>query len=85
MVVPVDPFGGGQFYIGQIPPFENLVNQFSLVQADRGLHQGVVVGVPDTANGGLDVGLSEVGAEAETRVLLNLTTVSSQGGRCFRW
>lgn len=53
-VVPVDPFGGGQLDLGQGLPGPLGFDQFGLVEADRGFHQGVVVGVADRADGGGD-------------------------------
>ena len=58
VVVPVDPAGGGVLDVGEglvRPVVEDRgVNAFGLIQPDYGLHQRVVVGVADGADGGDD-------------------------------
>src|SRR3954451_9095984 len=56
-VVPVDPFGGGGLDgCPALPglPVAAVVDQFYLVQADRGFHEGVVQGIADAADGASD-------------------------------
>jgi hypothetical protein len=60
-VVPVDPLGGEHLDVGQpverTPPERRVrADGVGLVQADGGLGQGVVVGVPDRADRGLETG-----------------------------
>lgn len=73
-VVPVDPVGGEYFDVGY--PVERaaakgrvFTHGFGLVQADRGLGQGVIVGIPDRADRWLRSGQREGLTEAHRGVL----------------
>lgn len=69
VVIPVDVLGGGEFDVGQRPPWPSGLDQLGLEEADRAFHEGVVVGVADAADGGCDAGRVQVFGEPETRVL----------------
>ncbi len=69
MAVPVDPLGGGQLDLGQCSPRPAGLDQLGLEESDRGLHQGIVVGVADRSDRRGDAGPVEVFGERERRVL----------------
>jgi protein-S-isoprenylcysteine O-methyltransferase Ste14 len=46
-VVPVHPFQGGGFDLVQVSPWPFRLDELGLVQADRGLGQGIVVSITD--------------------------------------
>jgi hypothetical protein len=50
VTVPVDPFGGGEFDLGKRLPGPTGLDQLGLEQADRGLHEGIVVGVTNRSD-----------------------------------
>ena len=47
MVEAVDPFEGGKLDCFDVAPGTALTNHLGLVQADGGLGQGIVAGIPD--------------------------------------
>ena len=59
MIVPVDPFEGGEFDRFEAPPGAASSDEFGLVQPDDGLRQGVVAGVSYPAHRGFDPGLRQ--------------------------
>ena len=59
MIEKVDPFQGRVLDGVDMPPRTAMVNDFGLVQADDGLGQRVVVGIPDAAYRRLDAGLRQ--------------------------
>ena len=59
MVVPVDPFEGGEFDRLEAPPGTAPGDEFGLVQPDDGLCQGVVAGISCPADGGFDPGVRQ--------------------------
>lgn len=73
-VVPVDPGGGDLFQVGQgadgaVPERGAVADAFGLVQPDRGLGEGVVVGIAHAADRGLQALQQERLAEADRGVL----------------
>jgi len=69
MVEPVHPRQGGEFHRVPVGPGA-AVNDLRLVQAVDGLGQGIIVGVPDAADGGFDACLLEAFGIADRYVLL---------------
>ena len=59
VVVPVDPFQGGEFDVVEAFPGAAVVDQFGFEQADLGFGQGVVQGVTDRADAGRSTGLGQ--------------------------
>ena len=78
VVVPVDPLGGSEFYIGQVSPVWLWFDEFGFVQTDRRFHQGVVQGVAYRSDGGVDSGCGEVLGEPQTCVLASGVAVMEQ-------
>lgn len=69
VVVPVDPFEGGDLdLVGRLPGSAGF-DQFGLVEADGGLGQGVVVGVADAADRRVDTSGGEAFGERDRGVL----------------
>nr|WP_254707348.1 hypothetical protein [Streptomyces lunaelactis] len=68
IVEPVAPFRGDEFDIGQAVPGATRLDQLGFVEADVGFHEGVVQGVPDRTDRGVDAGLEEMGGEREGRI-----------------
>jgi hypothetical protein len=52
MIGPVNPFQRGELDRFETSPWSAATNHFSLVQADDGFGQGVVVGIADAARPG---------------------------------
>ena len=69
VVEPVDPFQRRELDVGERLPGAFAADLLGLEQADRGLGQGVVVGVADAAHGRVDAGVDEPLGEGETDVL----------------
>src|SRR5215213_10048613 len=69
VVVPVDPFQGGQLNLGEGAPRPFAVDLLGLEKPDRGFGQRVVVAIADAADGRVDAGLDEPTGEREARVL----------------
>ena len=61
MVVPVDVFEGGEGGVVQVSPGSPLVDQFSLVETDSGLCQGVVIAVALASYRGHDLAFGQAG------------------------
>ena len=58
-VEPVDPFEGFDFDHLAVAPGAEAFDQFGLVEADGGLGQGVVIGVANGPDRGIDPSLDE--------------------------
>lgn len=69
MVEPIDPFEGGELARFEVTPGATLTNHLGLVQADDGLGQRIVIGIPDVAHRRLDSGLGETLGVANRQVL----------------
>ena len=69
MVVPVDPFEGGEFDRFEASPGTAPGDEFGLVQPDDGLRQGVVTGISYPAHRGLDPGLRQALGVPQRQVL----------------
>ena len=52
MVEPIDPLEGGELDRFEVTQGATLANHRGLVQADDGLGQGIVVGIPNPATDG---------------------------------
>ena len=65
VVEPVDPLQGGDLDVVDVAPGALGADQLGLVSADLGLGEGVVVGVADRADRGVDAGLDEPFGEGE--------------------
>ena len=50
VVEPVDVFEGGVLDVVEVPPWSLVADQFSLVEADYRLGQGIIVAVPDRSD-----------------------------------
>jgi hypothetical protein len=72
VVVPVDPFQGGELDVGERLPGAVAVDLLGLEEADRALGQGVVVAIADRADGGVDASVDQAAGEREARVLPGL-------------
>jgi hypothetical protein len=59
MVEPVHPAEGGELEVVDAAPGPVAADALELVEPDKGLGLGVVVGVADGADGGDDAGLGE--------------------------
>ena len=68
VVEPVEPFEGGELDPFKMAPGAALANHPGLVQADDGLGQGIVVGIPDLAHRRLDPGLGQALGVADRQV-----------------
>jgi hypothetical protein len=69
VVEPVDVVQGREFDVFDGAPWSLPADQFGLEQPDDGLGQGVVVGVADRADGGVDAGVDEPFGERDRGVL----------------
>lgn len=83
MVVPVGPLGGGELDLGERLPGPLGFDQLGFVEADRALHQGIVVGITDRSDGGGDAGGVQMLGEPETRVLRPGVRVMDQLARLY--
>lgn len=52
-VEPLDPAGGRDLDLVDVPPGSLMVDEFGLVEPDLRLREGVVVGVADRTDGGV--------------------------------
>src|SRR3954447_26862566 len=68
VVEPIDPFQGRELDVSEGLPRAFSPDLLGLEQADRGLGQGVVVGVADAAYGRVDAGVDEPLGKGETDV-----------------
>ena len=75
VVVPVDVVQGGEFDLLSDALRPAGLDQFGLVQADYRFGQGVVVGVADGADRGLDAGGGQPVGERDRRILLEPASV----------
>jgi len=75
VVEPVDVAEGGQLDLLSGAPGAAGLDQFGLVQADYRFGQGVVVGVADGADRGLDAGGGQPVGERDRRILLEPASV----------
>jgi hypothetical protein len=69
VVVPVDPFQGGQLDVVEPAPGPVAADEFGLEQPDVGLGQGVVQRVTDRADAGCDAGRGQPFGERDRGVL----------------
>jgi hypothetical protein len=69
VVVPVDPFQGGEFDVVETAPGAAVVDQFGFEQANFGFGQRVVQRVTDGADAGGDAGFGEALGECDGGVL----------------
>ena len=69
VVEPVDPFEGGELHCLEALPWPAPVDHLGLEQAVDGLGEGVVIGVADAADRGLDLGLGKTVGVAQREVL----------------
>ena len=78
MVEPVDPFEGSELDRLEVASGAALTNHLGLVQADDGLGQGIVVGIPDAAHRRLDPGLGQALGVADRQVLVRFKESSQR-------
>jgi hypothetical protein len=78
VVVPVDPFGGGDFEVVEALPRTPRLDQLGLVEPDHGFGQRVVVGRPDGSGRGLDPGSVEVLGIGDGEVLAPVIMMCDQ-------
>jgi hypothetical protein len=69
VVVPVDPFQGGQLDVIERSPRAPGADEFGFEQPDVGLGQGVVQRVTDRADAGCDAGRGQPFGERDRGVL----------------
>lgn len=67
--VPVDPLGRREFGLGRCPPGPAGFDQLGSEESDRGLHEGVVVGVTDRADRSSDAHGVQMLGKPEARIL----------------
>src|SRR5262249_57465400 len=79
VVEPVDPGERGELDLLRMPPRPLRPDDLGLVEADHRFGQGIVVGVADAANRGLDAGRSEPLGVANRQVLLGFNRSSQHG------
>jgi hypothetical protein len=72
VIVPVDPFGGGQLHFVNRAPRFAWFDQFGLVETVDRLSEGVIVGAADRPDRGLDAGFSEPFGEPDRRILAEI-------------
>jgi hypothetical protein len=72
VVVPVDPFQGGEFDVVEAFPGSAVVDQFGFEQADLGFGQRVVQSVTDRADAGRDAGVGQALGEGDGGVLRSM-------------
>jgi hypothetical protein len=78
VVVPVDPFQGGELDFSEGTPRAFAVDLLGLVETDRGFGQRVVVPVADRSDRRVDAGVDEAAGEREAGVLARLNESSQQ-------
>ena len=76
VVEPVNPFQGGELHRLEAAPWPAPVDHLGLEQAVDGLGEGVVIGVADAADRGLDPGLGKTVGVAQREVLPGLNRSS---------
>ena len=78
VVIPVDPFQGFPFDLTNGLPGVEELDDLGLEQADDAFGEGVVVGIPDAADGGIDAGFGEPVGVSDRQVLAASITVMDQ-------
>ncbi len=68
-VVPAGPFAGGGLDLGGGFPWPQVAGDLGFVQADDGLGQRVVIGIPDRSDRRRDARGGQLGAVADGQVL----------------
>lgn len=81
VVVPVDPFGGGDFEVVEAVPGPPGLDQLGLVEPDHGLGQRVVERRPDSSDRGLDLGCLQPLGVSQRQVLAAVVVMSDQPGQ----
>jgi hypothetical protein len=69
VVIPVDPFQGFPFDLTNGLPGAEELDDLGLEQTDDAFREGVVVGIPDAADRGINAGLCEPLGVSDRQVL----------------
>ncbi len=78
VVVPVDPFQGFPFDLTNGLPGSEGLDELGLEQADDAFGEGVVIGIPDAPDRGVDAGLGEPLGVSDRQVLAAAVAVVDQ-------